>query len=96
MVDDLCTTGGTLSSAAKLAKDRGAKSIIACVTHALFTDMAIDRLKKSPIEEVITTDSVPSKDWKDVKVQVLSIAELLGEAILRVHNNQSVTSLFRV
>jgi ribose-phosphate pyrophosphokinase len=58
--------------------------------------MAIDRLQNSPIEEVITTDSVPPKNWKDVKVQVLSIAELLGETILRVHNNQSVTSLFRV
>lgn len=96
MVDDLCTTGGTLSSAAKLAKDRGAKKIMACVTHGLFTEMAIDRLQKSPIEEVITTDSVPPKNWKGVNVQVLSIAELLGEAILRVHNNQSVTSLFRV
>jgi len=96
MVDDLCTTAGTLTSAAKLCKDRGAKSIIASVTHGLMTELAITRLKASPIEEVITTDSVPPKDWQGFNVRVLSIAELLGEAILRVHNNQSVTSLFRV
>lgn len=96
MVDDLCTTAGTLTSAAKLCMDRGAKSIVASVTHGLMTEMAIDRLKASAITELITTDSVPPKDWKGFNVRVLSIAELLGEAILRVHNNQSVTSLFRV
>ena len=96
MVDDLCTTAGTLTSAAKLCMDRGAKSIVACVTHGLMTELAIDRLKASAISELITTDSVPPKDWKGFNVRVLSIAELLGEAILRVHNNQSVTSLFRV
>ena len=96
MVDDLCTTGGTLTSAAKLCMDRGAKSIIACVTHGLLTEMAIDRLKASPITELITTDSTPVKEIPGFNIRILSVAELLGEAILRVHNNQSVTSLFRV
>lgn len=96
MVDDLTTTAGTLVAAAKLLKDKGAKSIIAAVTHCPITDAGLDKLKTSHVEELITTDSVPRKDWRGVKVTVLSVAELLGEAILRVHNNQSVTSLFRV
>jgi ribose-phosphate pyrophosphokinase len=96
MVDDLVTTAGTLVSAARLLKERGAKSIIACVTHCPITDEGLDRLKSSMVGELITTDSVPRKDWRGMKVTTLSVADLLGEAILRVHNNQSVTSLFRV
>ena len=96
MVDDLTTTAGTLTAAAKLLKSRGAKSIIAAVTHSPVTDEGLDKLKNSDVEEMITTDSVPRKDWRGLRVTVLSIAELLAEAILRVHNNQSVTSLFRV
>ena len=96
LVDDLCTTGGTLYAAAELLKKRGAKRILAAVTHAVLTDEAILRLKKSPIETMVTTDSVPPKDWQGFPVEVLSVAELLGEAILRIHNNQSVTSLFNI
>ena len=96
MVDDLTTTAGTLTAAAKLLKDAGAKSIIAAVTHSPITDVGLDKLLASPIQELITTNSVPRKDWRGLKVTVLSVADLLGEAILRVHNNESVTSLFRV
>lgn len=96
MVDDLTTTAGTLTSAATLLKERGARKIIAAVTHCLLTEQGIERMKKSPIEELITTDSVPQHDNSDIRMTVLSIAELLGEAILRVHNDQSVTSLFRI
>jgi ribose-phosphate pyrophosphokinase len=96
MVDDLTTTAGTLCAGARLLKEKGAKSIVAAVTHCPITDEGVERLKKSPIEQLITTDSIPPKDWHGFPVKVLSIAELLGEAILRVHNNQSVTSLFRV
>ena len=96
MVDDLTTTAGTLAGAARLLKQGGANSIIAAVSHAVITPEGIERLKASPVEELITTDSVPAKDWRGFQVTVLSVAELLGEAILRVHNNQSVTSLFRV
>jgi ribose-phosphate pyrophosphokinase len=96
MVDDLVTTASTLVSAAKLLKERGAKSIIASVTHCPITDGGLDKMKASAIEELITTDSVPRKEWRGMKVTVLSVADLMGEAILRVHNNQSVTSLFRV
>ena len=96
LVDDLSTTAGTLCSAAKLIKDHGAKDVYAAVTHAVLTDQGIDRLKQSAIKELVTTDSVPARDWRGFPVTVLSVAELLGEAIMRIHNNQSVSSLFRV
>jgi ribose-phosphate pyrophosphokinase len=69
---------------------------MAAVTHGMVTDEGLERLKHSPIEELVTTDSVPRKRWNGMNVKVLSVAELLGEAILRIHNDQSVTSLFKV
>lgn len=96
LVDDLTTTAGTLTGAAGLLKERGARKIIAAVTHCLVTDMGVERLRKSPIEELITTDSIPPRKELGIKITALSIAELLAEAILRVHNDQSVTSLFRI
>ncbi len=96
LVDDLTTTAGTLTSAAKLLKQRGARSIKAAVTHCLVTDQGVERLRNSPIEELITTDSVPQRALDGFPTTVLTVADLLAEAILRVHNNQSVTSLFRV
>ena len=95
MVDDLTTTAGTLCSAAKLLKDTGAGDIYAAVCHATITEMGIDRLKKSPIKELIVTDTVPLIDARGFPFTVLSVADLLGEAILRIHENQSVTSLFK-
>lgn len=96
LVDDLSTTAGTLCAAAALIKQNGAKKIVAAVTHAVLTDGGVDRLKNSEVSEIVTTDSVPPRDWRGFPVHVLSVAELLGEAIVRVHNNQSVTSLFKV
>lgn len=96
LVDDLSTTAGTLTSAASLLKERGAKKVIAAVTHCLLTELGMERLRKSGIEEIITTDSVPPRVNPGFKITTLSVAELLAEAILRVHNDQSVTSLFRV
>jgi ribose-phosphate pyrophosphokinase len=96
MVDDLTTTAGTLTAAAKMLKEAGARSILAAVTHCPISDAGLDKLRASDVTELITTDSVPRKDWRGMKVTVLSVAELLGETILRVHNNESVTSLFRV
>jgi len=95
MVDDLTTTAGTLCSAAKLLKDNQAGDIYAAVCHATITEMGIDRLKKSPIKELIVTDTVPLLDTRGFPFTVLSVADLLGEAILRIHENQSVTSLFK-
>ncbi len=96
LVDDLTSTAGTLCAAAQMCKDHGAKSVMAAVTHAMVTDEGLERLKNSPIDELVTTDSVPRNAWKGMNVTVLSVADLLGEAILRIHNDQSVTSLFKV
>jgi len=96
LVDDLSTTGGTLTEAARILKERGARSVRAAVTHTLITEKGMERLKQSPIEELVTTDSVPKKEWKGCPIKILSVAELLGEALIRIHNNQSVTSLFKI
>ncbi|MDZ4814753.1 MAG: ribose-phosphate pyrophosphokinase [Verrucomicrobiota bacterium] len=95
MVDDLTETAGTLCSAAASLKKLGAKKIIAVVSHAILNKLSVDRLKASAIEELITTDTVPHKvDTKGVNLTVLSVADLLGEAILRIHRNESVNNLF--
>ncbi len=94
MVDDLTETAGTLTSAARLLEAKGAKQILACVSHALLTDLAVERLRKSNIDELITTDTVPRPAYRGFKLTTLSVASLLGEAIKRIHSNSSVTSLF--
>jgi ribose-phosphate pyrophosphokinase len=94
LVDDLTETAGTLTAAADLLKRMGAKSILACVSHAILNDLGLERLRKSAIDELITTDSVPHPAIDGVKLTTLSVAGLLGEAIKRIHSNSSVTSLF--
>ena len=100
MVDDMTTTCGTLCAAAKILRERGATSVRAVVTHIPLTDKGIERLKSNPgLDELVVTDTVPLRAGLDlstlpVKVTVLSVAELLGEAIHRIHEDQSVSSLF--
>ncbi|MFT4587117.1 MAG: ribose-phosphate pyrophosphokinase [Limisphaerales bacterium] len=95
LVDDLTETAGTLCNAASVLKEKGAKQILACVSHAILGDLGIERLRKSEIDELITTDSVHRPPIKGINITTLSVAELLGEAIKRIHNNSSVTSLFK-
>ena len=94
MVDDLTETAGTLTTAATLLKQKGARKILACVSHAILNDLGIERLRKSVIDELITTDTVLRPAIDGVNITTLSVAGLLGEAIKRIHNNSSVTSLF--
>ena len=94
MVDDLTETAGTLTTAATLLKAKGARQIIACVSHAILNDLGISRLRKSVVDELITTDTVLRPAIDGVNITTLSVAGLLGEAIKRIHNNSSVTSLF--
>jgi ribose-phosphate pyrophosphokinase len=96
LVDDLTTTAGTLCTAADFVKRHGATEVYAAVTHAALAPIGIERLQKCAIKELVVTDSIPLPDVGECKIHVLSVAELLGEAILRIHDNQSVSSLFRV
>ena len=96
ILDDMVDTGGTLTEAAKALAENGALSINACCTHAVLSGNAIARIEESAIENLIVTDSIPlqpeTKGCK--KIKVLTVANLLGEAIKRTHLNDSVSSLF--
>ncbi len=94
LIDDMTETAGTLCAAADLLKEHGAKRIFAGVSHGVLGEIGQQRLKDSVIEELITTDSTPMA--KGPKVTTLSIAGLLGEGIRRIHNDESVTSLFDI
>ncbi len=94
MVDDMTETAGTLTAAGALLRERGAKQVFACVSHAILNDLGIQRLRESAIDELITTDTVQRPVIDGVRITTLSVAGLLGEAIKRIHTNSSVTSLF--
>ena len=94
LVDDLTETCGTLLSASEFLKKQGAKKIYACVSHAVLSPIGVERLRKSVIDELITTDTVSRPSFDGVNLTTLSVAGLLGEAIKRIHSNQSVNSLF--
>lgn len=96
LVDDLTQTAGTLTAASVFLKNAGAQNVYAVVSHAVLGKVGIDRLKKSAIKELVTTDSVPTPDSEGFPITTLSVAPLLGEAIKRIHSNSSVTSLFDV
>jgi len=96
MVDDLAETGGTLTRAAAVLRQKGAKRVFAAVSHAVLNEVALDRLKKSDLEELVTTDTVSHSKIKGFKFTELTVAPLLGEAIKRIHNAESVSSLFDI
>lgn len=96
IVDDLTETAGTITNAAKILRGLGALDIYAGVSHTVLTDLAVERLRKSEIKELITTDSTPINEAAVGCVKVLSIADLLGEGIIRIHRDESVTSLFEL
>ncbi|MDH4226708.1 MAG: ribose-phosphate pyrophosphokinase [Deltaproteobacteria bacterium] len=95
LLDDMVDTAGTMTQAAVALKDHGAKRIYACCTHAILSGPAIDRIEKSPIEEVVVTNTIPrGKANASKKIKYLSIAPLLAEGIKRIHYGESVSSLF--
>lgn len=96
LVDDMTSTAGTLTAAAAILEGAGAASIRAAVSHSLLNEKGVDRLNHSSIEELVVTDSVPPRCDVGDKVTALSVAELLAEAIERIYNNTSVTSLFEI
>lgn len=96
IIDDMIDTGGTLVQAANALKEKGAQRVFAACTHAVLSGPAIERLNNSVLEEVIVTDTIPVYDKKDKcpKIKVLTVAHLLGEAIKRIHEETSISSLF--
>jgi ribose-phosphate pyrophosphokinase len=96
VIDDMIDTAGTLVQAVMAVQREGAKRIFAIGVHAVLSGPAMDRIKASPIEEVLVTNSIPLPDDKRVagRITVLSVAPLLGEAIRRIHDEESVSTLF--
>ncbi len=97
MFDDMITTGGTVAEASRILMDHGARAVHIAATHGVFAGPAVERLVKSPISRIVVTDTVPMDNRiapiRD-RLTVLSVADLFGEAIRRIHLNQSVSILF--
>ena len=97
IVDDIIDSGGTIVNAAKALKDKGAKDVYAYITHAVLSGNAVDKIKKSQVKKLIITDSIDNskKLKKSSKIQVVSISSMMAEAIKRISNSTSVSSLFK-
>jgi len=97
IVDDIVDTAGTLCNAAKALKDQGAKAVIAYCTHPVLSGRALENLKDSALDELVVTDSIPIPNsiMETGRVRIITIAELLGEAVRRVSNEESISAMFR-
>ncbi|MBE9184528.1 ribose-phosphate pyrophosphokinase [Microcoleus sp. LEGE 07076] len=96
LVDDMIDTAGTISEGARLLRREGARQVYACATHAVFSHPAIERLSGGVLEEVIVTNTIPvPEEHRFPQLTVLSVANLLGETIWRIHEDSSVSSMFR-
>jgi ribose-phosphate pyrophosphokinase len=95
IVDDEVLTAGTLVATADVVKEHGAKDVYAAATHPILSGEAVTRIEKSPIKEIVFTDTIPIPPEKKLPtMKLLSVAPLLGEAIRRIHTGQSVGALF--
>lgn len=96
LVDDMIDTAGTISEGGRLLRREGARAVYACATHPVFSPPATERLAGGPFEEVIVTNTIPMSDEKLFpQLTTLSVANLIGEAIWRIHEESSVSSMFR-
>ncbi|MGB9797965.1 MAG: ribose-phosphate diphosphokinase, partial [bacterium] len=95
MVDDIVDTAGSLLKGAEAMLERGARKIYACCTHPVLSGEAVKRIENGPIEELVVTDTIPLGEKQSYKIKVLSLAPLIAEAIARIHNEKSVSVLFR-
>ena len=96
IIDDMIDTAGTITLAAAALLDKGADSVYACCTHAVLSGPAVERLDESEIKEVIVTDSIQQPEGRHLdKLQTISVGNLVGEAIKRIHENRSVSPLFQ-
>lgn len=95
IIDDMIDTAGTIVNAAQAIKDRGAKAVYTCATHGIFSPPAIERIENSAIEKMIVTDSVYLPEDKRIdKIELISVSELIGQAIERIYEERSVSPLF--
>lgn len=96
MLDDMCDSGGTLANAAAALKEAGAKSVSAYVSHGVLSGNAVERIEKSVLDELVMTDTIAPSDAakKSKSIRILPISPLLGEAIRRIANEESVSKLF--
>lgn len=97
MVDDIVDSGGTLCNAAQILKDKGAKEVHAYVVHGVLSGEAVSRVNNSPLEKLVITDSIQATDemMQSDSIEQLSVADLIGEAILRTHEERSISALFK-
>jgi len=96
IIDDMIDTAGTICKAASAIMDRGAKEVYAVATHPVLSGPAVERLAQSPIKEVVVSDTIPLREEAQRldKIKVLTVSKLLGEAIRRIHTDDSISSLF--
>jgi ribose-phosphate pyrophosphokinase len=97
MVDDIIATAGTVTQACEIVREQGARRIVVFATHAVLCGPAVERLAQAPIDHLAVTDTIPVSDEvrrRLPNLTVLSVGELLGEAIRRIHRHESVSSLF--
>jgi len=96
IVDDMIDTAGTLTAAAQAVMEKGARAVYACASHGVLSGPAIDRINKSPLTELIITDSIPPRPdiTACAKIKMLSVSRLLAEAVKRIHLGDSISSLF--
>jgi ribose-phosphate pyrophosphokinase len=93
IIDDMCDTAGTLTTAADLLIEKGALSVRAFCTHAVLSGPAYERIQNSQLTELIVTDTIPMSQKSD-KIRVITVAELFGDVIKRLVNNESISSHF--
>jgi len=93
LIDDIIDTAGTVCNAADVMMEKGAREVFVCCTHPVFSGPAMERLSKAPIQEIIVTNTIPLRE-KLPNLTVLSIAPLIGEAVLRIHEDLSVSKIF--
>ena len=94
VVDDMISTGTSIAEAAKVARERGARSVRMCATHAVLCGKALEKIEASKVEELVVTDTVPLNGKERPFIIQLTVAELLAEAIRRIHKSESISSLF--
>ncbi|MCK6447037.1 MAG: ribose-phosphate pyrophosphokinase [Planctomycetes bacterium] len=94
IIDDMISTGGSITEAARIVRDHGAQKIVIAVSHAVFCGPALERLAACPADRVLITDTIPRREKLPERIEIVSIAPLLARAILNIHRSESVSSLF--